>query len=494
MSAGIRERTRERCLNQLRDAIPEAMALMEGPAGELSLAEYARAMPGGGAALQDGEDMIALAEREAARLFSPAAGAALRRELENRFLVLTANHHGVDFHPEFLQGDLVFALGCRDAVPLFACGGVPCNNLAYPRGLLLPPRRQDTTKPGRFPALAVGDRHAFVSAQLPFQASHVRSALDSLPNAERSAQLSPDEREFAAEMLTAIYLHPSVLRRETFRDQMSAANALLWTRLTSRDLRLPPLASLEFQHLCGILVAGDIQRPGTLVHDLLLEPELTKAIFHTLNGARACWSMGGDIPPGSSFLFWGLDEKGRGIALYPDPECRTLFAPRRPDMRLELESRSLKNALLSRRLLPTLYLSFAAAALARGLSCAGGVFQYAYLPRMAEGTAEALRRCGDDARADRISARCPLGAGFHALRAADSENAAMDHAAGPADILRHGGISVQDWERFGNIRTRDAFSCSLAFQYEDIIPEKERLPGWLEALRHSSSLMLSHQP
>ena len=43
----------------------------------------------------------------------------------------------MDFHPEFLQGDLVFALGCRDAVPLFACGGVPCNNLAYPRGLLL---------------------------------------------------------------------------------------------------------------------------------------------------------------------------------------------------------------------------------------------------------------------------------------------------------------------------------------------------------------------
>lgn len=317
---------------------------------------------------------------------------------------------------------------------------------------------------------------------------------DSLPNAERSAQLSPDEREFAAEMLTDIYLHPSVLRRETFRDQMSAANALLWTRLTSRDLRLPPLASLEFQHLCGILVAGDIQRPGTLVHDLLLEPELTKAIFHTLNGARACWSMGGDIPPRGSFLFWGLDEKGRGIALYPDPECRTLFAPRRPDMRLELESRSLKNALLSRRLLPTLYLSFAAAALARGLSCAGGVFQYAYLPRMAEGTAEALRRCGDDARADRISARCPLGAGFHALRAVDSENAAMDHAAG----RRISSGTAEFPDRNGNasaisgrgtpfpVRSRSSMKTSF--------PKKNGCPGWLEALRHSSSLMLSHQP
>lgn len=106
--------TRKMCLKQLRAVIPEAMAHMEGSAGALSLAEYARGMSQtGDAPLQDGEDLIALAEAEAARIFSPATGAALRRELETRFLALTANHHGVDFHPEFLQGDLVFALGCK---------------------------------------------------------------------------------------------------------------------------------------------------------------------------------------------------------------------------------------------------------------------------------------------------------------------------------------------------------------------------------------------
>ena len=46
MNASIREN----CLKQVRAAIPEAMALVEGAGGELYLAEYARAMPGRGAA------------------------------------------------------------------------------------------------------------------------------------------------------------------------------------------------------------------------------------------------------------------------------------------------------------------------------------------------------------------------------------------------------------------------------------------------------------
>lgn len=494
MSAGIRERTRERCLNRLRAAIPEAMALMEGPAGELSLAEYARAMPGGsapggGAALQDGEDLIALAEREAARLFSPATGAALRRELENRFLVLTANHHGVDFHPEFLQGDLVFALGCRDAVPLFAYGGVPCDNMAFPRGILLAPRTTDTTRPFHVPLLSNADRRALVSARGPYDPNQVKNALAALPR----FSLSPGEQRAAERLITRVYLNPLVLGQISFKDQMSVANALMWRELAATGFRLPPLASLDLLQLAKELVIQDLKQPGSLVHDLLLERELTEAAFHALNHARGCWTIRENRLERGSFLFWAIDTKRQGVRLTLHPEANALTAPGKTDMLFPLTARTLIAALEDGRILPSLYLSFAVLAMARGLSCAGGVFQYAYLPRMAEGTAQALRRCGDS-RADRISARCPLGAGFHALRAPDSGNAASDHAAGPADILMHGGISGQDWERFGSIRARDAFLCSLAFQYEDIIPEKERLPGWLEALRHSSSLMLSHQP
>ncbi len=478
---------REQCLDQLRKAIPEAMELMESPAGDLSLANYARAMPGGGPALQDADDLIALAQTEAGRLFSPATGAALRRELENRFLALTANHHGVDFHPEFLQGDLIFALGCQEVVPLFACGGVPCNNMAYPRGLLLPPPHSGTTKPGRFPALAAGDRHALVSAQIPFRASHIRSALDSLPHSD----LHEEERAFATVILKEIYLHPSVLSQETFRDQMSAANALLWSRLATPDSHLPPLVSLDLQYLCGVLAADDLDRPGSLVHDLLLEPALTEEIFRTLNGARSCWTLNEGQAGRGTFLLWALDEKKRGVALRPDFAKRELLAPSRPDIRFKLDRDSLKEGLVSLRLLPGLYLAFAVSALARGLVCAGGVFQYAYLPNMARGTAEALRRCGEEAAAGKISARCPLGTGFHPLQAPDIASSEGEHSAGPLDILRHGGLDARDRAALSNIKTREAFLCSLPFQYEDLIPEGERISGWFAALRHTSPLLLS---
>ena len=479
---------RERCLNQLRDAIPDAMTLMEGPAGELSLAEYAHVMPERGTALQDGEDLIALAEREAARLFSPDTGAAVRQELERRFLALTANHHGVDFHPEFLQGDLAFALACRDAVPLFACGGVPCDNMAFPRGILLAPRSTDTTRPSPFPLLSNADRRSFVSARGPYDPNQVKKALAALPR----SPFSSGERHAMERLITHVYLHPLVLAQNSFRDQMSVANSLMWRELAAPGFRLPPLASLDLAHLAKKLIIQDLQRPGSLVHDLLLEPDLTEALLHTLNNARACWTIHGNRLEKGSVLFWGIDTKRRGVRLTLLPRKNALTAPERPDMLFPLTARTLMTALEDGRLLPSLYLCFAVLAMARGLVCAGGVFQYTYLPRMVKGTAEALRRCGDDARAGGLSACCPLGAGFHPLRAPDAGHAASDHAAGPVDILWHGGLTEGDWERFGAIRTRDAFLCSLAFQYEDIIPEKERLPGWFTALGHSSSLTLSH--
>lgn len=173
---------------------------------------------------------------------------------------------------------------------------------------------------------------------------------------------------------------------------MSVANALLWSRLAGPDSHLPPLVSLDLQYLCGLLAAEDLNHPGSLAHNLLLEPALTEEIFHTLNGARSCWTLKEGQAGRGTFLLWALDEKKRGVALRPDFAKRELLAPFRPDIRFKLDRDSLKEGLVSLRLLPGLYLAFAVSALARGLVCAGGVFQYVYLPNMARGTAEALRR------------------------------------------------------------------------------------------------------
>ena len=123
----------------IRSRCPEALAAFE-QAGAQTLADYAAGF-GADAALprppQAADDLVELAAATCARLYSPDLGQALRRELESDLHALTANHHGVDFHPEFFQGDLLFAMSCRHAVPLFNCGAVPANNVAYPRGILL---------------------------------------------------------------------------------------------------------------------------------------------------------------------------------------------------------------------------------------------------------------------------------------------------------------------------------------------------------------------
>ena len=478
-----------RCYAQLRDAIPDACALIESSQGDLALRDYAASLrPSPVTPLQDGEDLIALTEAEAARIWSPAVGAALRRELEDRFMALTANHHGVDFHPEFLQGDMLIAQGCKHAVPLFACGGVPCNNMSFPRGILLPPKSMDTTLPGRYAALPVGDRHAFVSTQIPFTEALIRKSVGAAERALKAGELTPVEHAFIDRMLKEIYLHPDVLKQSRFRDQMSAANALMWLSLAAPDLELPPLVSLELQQLCGQLIAADLLKADTLMHDIVLEPQLCEAIFRCLNGYRSCWTAEGDQITRGSFLFWAMDEKGRGHALLPDFAAHELYAPRRPDLRFRLEAEEISAALKAEKLLPSLYLTFTAASLIRGLSCAGGVFQYAYLPAMQQGTAEALRLCSDS-RADKLAANCPLGAGFHVFMAPDANG--MAHAAGPLDIMNHGGISAEEWQAFGSVTLREAFLCAAPFEYEDILPAALKPEGWLDAMRTPAPVLLA---
>ena len=67
-------------------------------------------------------DLVDLAAAECGRLLGEATGQALRRELEERFHAQTANHLGVDFHPEFFQ-----AICCSPWAAAMLC---PCSAAA----------------------------------------------------------------------------------------------------------------------------------------------------------------------------------------------------------------------------------------------------------------------------------------------------------------------------------------------------------------------------
>ena len=92
--------------------------------------------------LQPRNDLLEVVYRYAAPLLGDTVAEQAVQELQTLPAVLTANHHGVDFMAQSVQGSLLFSLrevGSKPAktVPVFACGNVALNNPTYPKGLLL---------------------------------------------------------------------------------------------------------------------------------------------------------------------------------------------------------------------------------------------------------------------------------------------------------------------------------------------------------------------
>ena len=456
----------------IRSRCPEALAAFE-QAGAQTLADYAAGF-GADAALprppQAADDLVELAAATCARLYSPDLGQALRRELESDLHALTANHHGVDFHPEFFQGDLLFAMSCRHAVPLFNCGAVPANNVAYPRGILLGcgTPEEVSFRSRKLPILPGRDRHGLISVRPAFTAAEVI-----LPS-QLSGQ--PEEPHALDRLVQAVYRHPRVLEQQTFRDQASLMNALLWQQVIPKSCDLPPLVSLDMQWLCGRLITADLEQPDSLVRHLLLHPPLAAAIWDALNGQRACWTGDAQGLQRGTFLFWGVDGKGRALALRPARDFRSLVAVRDAGWRLPLDARTLGRALTEERILPSLFLYFATVTAARGLRCAGGIFQTSYLPRMIRGICTALRHCGANGPATRIAGAfrpCPPCTG---LPCPDGPLRQTGRGAGAADLWLAGGLSPALWQSLRHSRVDHALAASLPYHYEDLSAQEMRPP------------------
>lgn len=464
---------------------------------DICLGEYAKRLCGRSRhsaepkPLQDGDDLLAVAGAEAKRLLGDEHARALIRTLEDDFCALTANHHGVDFHPEFAQGMLIFALARwnKPAVPVFSVGGVPMNNVSFPRGLCLGSGVGSGFRPRQIPIFPLRCKHTLVCAQPPFS----REMLHSTAQSAAVRDLADAEKLVVNQLLGEVYAAQDVLAQKTFSDQATLLNSRIWSDCFTPEVNAPKLISLDMQSLSGQLAVADAVKAGSLFQALVLEPEGAAALYHALDGKRACWTLEGPEEHAKmqhvargTFLFWALDEEGRAISMSLDATHHTLRATQRPDLDVALTRKDIELALVQKRIMPSLFLYFALLAMARGLRCCGGVYQLTYLPDMAAGVRHALRACGAASLAEHVEATSPLSTGFLPVRRMAQGNKAMpaaSYAAGLVEFLMHGGLGVENMERMRHLSTRDAFAVALAYHYEDLVSEAERLPDWNTALQ-----------
>ncbi len=444
------------------------------------------------------DDLLRHAHARAERLLGPARAEALADALAASASALTANHHGLDTHPQSVQGVLAYALGSAGACPVLACGMVPLASFSYPRGLTLARPDPATGAPPRVPLFPASMRYVLVHAAPPLTADMARRALKRVRAMPGAGQATAAEADFMARFIEADCLDPAVLALPRYVDQAVVLQARLLERLLPDG---PTVMVLELEDLAVDLLLDDLAGPGgrdALAASLCLDPRIRSMVLEALDGVEGCWSLekldrlasrGGDHEARSgagTALFWGLDAKGRRVPMACSAHGGgavlrglSVASGDEPPEALEVPLRAdaLRQALAQGRLAPGLMLSYAVVGFARGLRCCGGVFQSDYMLAMRRGLAEVLRTRGARAEAEAVAA-VPVdnfiaGPEVAFLRAHDGLR-----PAGLVELAARGGMDAGAMGAAGRLTLRQGLLAGLVDLVEEFVEPELRPDGW----------------
>ncbi|PLX78688.1 MAG: hypothetical protein C0616_13510 [Desulfuromonas sp.] len=422
--------------------------------------------------LQSRKDLVRMVSIHTERLFGPGLANAMVARLERQSVVLTANHHGVDYHPIYVQGTVLYALpellgqsdrppGHEAVVPVFSFGSVSLNNATFPRGILLPafphPREQSSHRIGVFPDRL---KHTMVSFTPPMTRKMITAAMERVEKLDQTRSLSRNVAARLTDILKKDYLSDEVLAQESYSDQASLLNDRLWRKVLGKSEGASPLrvVYLEIEPLVSdLLVQHDLHDENSLAYRVLFDQELRHQVIDNLDSVSGCWYSSNGR--GTTF-FWGVDPQGRRFPLQLEEEGSSDWLVGKDwkgeSHRFRFAAQELEQALADRRLLPGMFLCFLQFAFARGIRCFGGPWQTTYLPRMQARLAAALGRTKgyEDWKTSVEGVPTANYVAGMTLAIAEGEGAACE--AGMVELLAAGGLSTSDFELLGNIRVKNA--------------------------------------
>lgn len=476
----------ENLLNRVRGVVPIVDRVLERH-GARSIGDYLESIePKSGGAYQACRDLCQVVHDLVEPLLGKAIADRTIEDIAAQPFVLTANHHGVDFFAQSVQGTLIFGsrrimASERSTIPVFACGNIPLNNLTYPRGMLVY-GLQDVAAdkiPFKIPIFPDRLKRKMVSCVERFDRSMIERTCLCIHKMQKNGDLSGRVPSAMIDLLTDEYAADDVLSLDDYSDQSVVLNNRLWRRMFSFP-GVPELIYLEMEEIATGLLASDLQNENSLIHLLLFDPDIFQKLFHGLDGVRVCWRrdlltrrmLDGDPRRinanncGTSF-FWGIDEQGMRVPLHciPDGEGNkklTGLDDKGHPYEWEFTPEGLSEALANGKVLPSLFTCYTVLSLARGIVCAGGYYQAEYLPQIQDGVATALEsrpECREVARkVRRVPTRTYL-SGMQTVMCRRQNGTLIP--AGPIETMAGGGLSPSDLEIINGLSVREAHIASL---------------------------------
>lgn len=450
-------------------------------------------------AWQPRDDFLDAAHDGCAAVLDGETATVLRDELERQPVVLTANHHGVDFFAQSVQGSLLFSRrrlpDGRPArtVPVLACGTVPLDNLTYPMGMLVydGPSLPLAALPRRLPVLPNRMRRELVSVAGPMDEHTAARAMDAVRKLLDKGEIREDAAVIAGTVLAEDYADPRVLALPDYSHQATLLNGRVWRRLFAGEAP-SRMVYLELERICGRLLSADLGDPGSLAARVILEQRCRDDLLARLDGERACWDMarlrerleGAGGSGGGTVLFWGLTARLRRVPLTLERDAggRELLAGVDDSGARHvypLERDALVQAIAERRLLPAVFTSFLVLAMARGVDCLGGYHQAAYLPVMQAATVAALCAVGASDVAEAVAGVRTSGylGGMQAVMLARDDGLAP---AGVLETIAGGGLGIDALERIDRLSLLDAHRASLSETTAEMLPREALHDGFHE--------------
>jgi hypothetical protein len=476
--------------------------------GKLTLGAYAKTLSENQIPpLQSREDLIRVAEQYVHRLLGKNLASALNMKLRETPVLLTANHHGVDYSR--VQTSLLYALPSLQGpledsisiIPVFAFGSVSLNNPTFPQGILLSRKKRNSKnilKNGeRFLKINIFPnchKQSMVATAPAFTEVMVQMALKKIENLFNARKISQIEKDTLHAILQREYLKDEVLQLKNYTDQAVLLNHRLWKMVFSKGLQkmMPERVYLEMEQIVVQLLEEDIIDENSLSHRVLFDKNLRDAVVLTLNDKIACWHKGklnkllyGNlstkerndfIQQSGTIFFWGIDKRGRRIHLTLVSEDGKEWLKGIDDAgdvyKCLYTPEAIRNGLHQQKLLPGLFVVFLSVAFARGFLCLGGPFQVTYLPIMQAGLAKALFSIADyTGWAEKVAAvpTANFGSSMVFMLAKYLNEISP---AGTVELLAKDGLHLEDLDKISTITVEDAILYFLLQSYQHYWQEK----------------------
>ncbi|MGV7224044.1 MAG: hypothetical protein ACQ9MH_21290 [Nitrospinales bacterium] len=489
--------------------------------GDVALKDYLKVLqPNRHDSYQERDDLIGIVYRYTKEILGDAIASRTARDLSENPIVLTANHHGIDYFSHSFQGSLLCSMAKKlqanslNTVPVFSCANIPLDNATYPQGMLFYLVKAEQLKdvPKKLPVFPNRLRRQLVSSAPSFDKDMINRAKKHLTKMVGDGQISSVLKDTTDTILSEDYCSPYVMDQASYSKQAVLVNNLIWKRLFRNENQRTEVVPLELEKIVGKILQFDLKNRNSLIWKIMFDPTLRKTVLDELDGSGACWNIGRlkkrmhmsqlndsdkrKVNGCGTVFFWGINDAGRRVPLHlvSSGGKNAIFIgidDHNNSWELAYTPEAILTALNEGRLLPSLLTCFTVLTFARGVKCIGSYFQAEYLPNMQKGLVNALRQVPEydeiASYVEKVDANFYLSGMLAVMTLLEDD---MLVPAGPLEIISKGGITADDIEKILSIKVRDAHFASLLETLPDFVPSMLKTTDWKYRLTKDSLRLL----